>query len=88
MRTNEVKEDKDRNSGVGRFKRMKPAFGFVPSLKTVVKGFNQVIADIIFEALNTDMIGFREITFGRHHVGTVTIADNSVGVAHMGNMTE
>ena len=52
MRSDEVEEEnKDRYGSIGRLKRMKATLCFVPSLKTVIKGFNEVVADIIFKAL-------------------------------------
>ena len=35
-------------------------FGFVPNFKSVVKGFDKVVANIVLEALYTNIFCFRE----------------------------
>ena len=74
MRTDEVKEkDKQRNQVVGRSKRRKALFGFVPSLELLVEALNQIVRNIVFEAFDTNMLYAVKERFYRHFVGTVTI---------------
>ena len=89
MRPNEIKEEyKDRDHGIGRFKRVKATFCFVPRFEAVVKGFNEIVADIVLKALYTNMGRVREETLYRHLVGRIAVADNGGRVAHMGNLAE
>ena len=51
MGANKVEEEnKHGDCGISRFKRIKSAFGLVPSFKAVVKGFDKVVANIILKA--------------------------------------
>lgn len=63
MRANEIKkENKYRNSSISRVEGMKATLRLVPSLESVVKSFNQVIANIIFKGFNTNVFCIGEIT--------------------------
>ena len=89
MRSNEIEEEyKDRDHGVSRFKRVKAAFCFVPRFEAVVKGFNEIVADIVLKALYTNMDRVGEETLYRHLVGRIAVADNGGRVAHMSNLAE
>ena len=56
MWPNKVEEkDKHADKIVGGLERRKTLFSFVPCLKLLVKTFNQVIGNIIFEALYLNM---------------------------------
>lgn len=89
MRSDEVEEEnKDRYGSIGRLKGMKATLCFVPSLKAVVKGFNEVVADIIFKTLYPNVLGVWKETFGRYFVSRVTITDNKLWIAHRCNVAE
>ena len=89
MRSNKIEEEnKNRYGSIGRFERMKATFRFVPSFKTIVKGFNEVVGDVVLKALYTNVCGIRKVTFGRHFIGTVPVANNSGWVAHRGNVAK
>ncbi len=56
MRTDKiVKKEKNRNKIVGRIERRKSLFGFIPCFELLVKTFDQVVGDIVTEAVDTDM---------------------------------
>ena len=81
MRANEVeKEDKNRNSSISRVKRMKATFGFIPSLETVVKSFDKIVANIVLKALDTNVFSMRKVALSRNLVGTIAIANNGIGM--------
>jgi len=60
---------------------MKATLRLVPSLESVVKSFNQVIANIIFKGFNTNVFCIGEITFSRNLIGTVTVTNNGFGIS-------
>ena len=50
MRSDEiVKEYKHHNHRIGTFKRVKSVSGLVPIFKLLVKGFNNIVGDVIFK---------------------------------------
>ena len=84
MGTNEVeKEDESGDSRVGRVKGVEAAFGFVPSLELAVKGFNEIVGNIVFEALDANMGSIREEGLNRDFVSRVTVADNAFGSSEL-----
>ena len=52
-----IEEDEHGNEVVGRLKRVKALFGLVPRFELFVKGFDQVVGDVVFERLDADMCG-------------------------------
>ena len=82
MRANKiVKEDEQGNEVVGRSKRGKALLGLVPSLELLVKALDEVVGDVIVEALNTDMLNPMQ-RFNGHLVGEVAVADNGLRSPH------
>ena len=70
VRTNEIeKEDESRNGGVGRVERTEAAFSLVPSLELTVKRFDEIVGNVVFEALDLDVFSFGKETLNRHVVG-------------------
>jgi len=55
-----VKENKKGNQKICRIKRLKPSFGFVPSLKLTVKGFDGIIVNNVVKAFHLDKISVRK----------------------------
>lgn len=76
-----VEEDEHGNEVVGRSKRGKTLLGFVPSLKLLVKALNEVVGDVVVEALDTDVLNPVQ-RFNRHLVGKVAVGDNGLGRPH------
>ncbi len=59
MRPDKIeKEDKHRNHIVGTFERAKSLFGSVPGFELMIKAFDKIVTDIIFETGNLNMLGF------------------------------
>ena len=57
VRTDEVEEKyESRNHVVGSIKVTKPILRFVPSLELLVKALNEVVGNIILEALNLNVV--------------------------------
>ena len=84
MRANEVeKEDESGDGRVSGIKRIEAAFSFVPSLELTVKGFDEIVRNIVIEALDTNMFSDREKTFDWYIVSGVTVADNGSGVTKL-----
>ena len=73
-----VKEDKHGNEVVGRSKGRKALLGLVPSLELLVKAFDEIVGNIIAEALHTDML-YPIQRLDRHLIGEVTVTHNSFG---------
>lgn len=70
MRANKVKEkDEQGNQVVGTFKRGKPLFGFVPSLELLVKAFDQIVRNVVFKALNSNVLSAVKNGLNRNLVG-------------------
>ena len=81
MRSDEiVKEYKHHNHRICTFKRVKAISGFVPILKLLVKGFDNIVRDVIFKAGDPDM-GNAEDSFGGYFVSRVTVSDNRGRIA-------
>ena len=65
--TNEIeKEDESGDSGISRVKGVEAAFRFVPSLKMSVKRFDEVVRNIVVEALDANMVSVGKETFNRN----------------------
>lgn len=87
MRPNEVEEEnKDRNSGVCGIEGTESALGFVPCLKAVIERFNEVVADVVLEALDANVPDVLKVTLDRHLVSGIAIADNRLRSTHMRDM--
>lgn len=70
MRANKVKEkDEQGNQVVGTFKRGKTLFGFVPSLELLVKAFDQIVRNVVFKALNSNVLSAVKNGLNRNLVG-------------------
>ena len=70
-----VEEDKHGNEVVGRSKRGKALFGFVPRLERLVEALNEVVGNVIVKTLNTDVLNPIQ-HFNRHLVGKVSVTHN------------
>ena len=68
-----VEEDEHGNEVVGRSKRGKALLGLVPCLELLVKALDEVVGDVIVEALHTDMLNTMQ-RFNGHLVGKVAVA--------------
>jgi hypothetical protein len=79
-----VKEEKNRDKIVGGIERGKSLFGFVPRLELLVKAFDQVVGNIIAEALDPDMFHAKHC-FYRNFVSTVAVGDDGSGFTEMFN---
>ena len=56
VRTNEVeKEDESRDSRISRVKGVEAALNFVPSLEVTVKSLDEVVRNVVIEALDANM---------------------------------
>ena len=79
MRTDEVvEEDKHGNEVVGRSIRGKALLGFVPSLELLVEAFDEVVGNIIVEALHANVL-YPMQRLDRHLIGKVAVAHNGLG---------
>ena len=57
MRADEVvEEDEHGNEVVGRSKRGKALFGLVPCHELLVEALNEVVGNVVVEAVHTDML--------------------------------
>ena len=81
MRADEVvEEEKHGNQVVGRSKGCKPLFRFVPGLELLVKALDEVVGDVVPEALHADVSDPIQ-SFDRNAVGRITVADNGLRIA-------
>ena len=70
MGANKVKEkDEQGNQVIGTFKRGKALFGFVPSLELLVKAFDQIVRNVVFKALNANVLSTVKNGLNRNLVG-------------------
>ena len=89
VRTNEVeKEDESRNGGVSRVERTEAAFSLVPSLELTVKRFDEIVGNIVYEALDLDVFSFGKEAFDRDVVGRVTVSDDAARRAKLFSMVQ
>ena len=57
VRTNEVgKEDEGRDGGVGSVERAEAAFGLVPGLELSVERFDEIVGNVVFEAVDANVL--------------------------------
>ena len=76
MRTDKVvEEDEHGNEVVGGSERCEPLFGLVPSLELLVEALNEVVGNVVVEALHADMLNPMQRLDG-DLVGKVSVADN------------
>lgn len=76
-----VEEDKHGNEVVGRSKRGKALLGLVPCFELLVEALNEVVGDVVVEALHTDMFHPMQC-FNGHLVGKVAVAYNGLRSPH------
>ena len=89
MRANKAEEkDKQGNQAIGTFKREKALFGFVPSPELLVKAFNQIVWNIILEALNTNVLSTVKSGLNRSLVGWIAVWNNSERFAELNGFAE
>ena len=82
MRTDKVvEEDEHGNEIVGRSKRGKALFGFVPSLELLVKALYEVVGNVIVETFHADVF-YPMQRLNRHLIGKVAVAHNSLRSPH------
>ena len=78
MRADEVVEkDEHGNEVVGRSKRGKALLGFVPCLELLVEALNEVVGNVVVEALHADVL-YPMQRLDRHLVSKVTVTHNGV----------
>ena len=81
MRADEVvEEDEHGNEVVGRSEGRKALLGFVPGLELLVKALNEVVGDVVVEALDADVLNSMQ-SLDRHTVGRIAVADNGSWLA-------
>lgn len=81
MGTDEViKEEEHGNEVVSGGEGCEPLFGFVPGLELLVEALDEVVGDVIVEALHTDMF-YPMQRLDRRPVSGVSVADNGPGLA-------
>ncbi len=78
---NVVKEDKHGNEVVGRSKRRKALFGFVPSHELLVEALDGGVGDVIVEILYADVF-YPIQRLNRHLVGKITADYNGLRNPH------
>ena len=82
MRTDKVvEEDEHGNEIVGRSKRGKALFGFVPSLELLVKALYEVVGNVIVETFHADVF-YPIQRLDRYLIGKVAVAHNSLRSPH------
>ena len=76
MRTNKVKEEhKHGDQVISALKGRKALLGFVPSLELLVEALNEVVGNVVVEALHADVLNPMQ-RLDRHLIGEVTVAHN------------
>lgn len=75
-----VEEDEHGNEVVGRSEGCKALFRFVPGLELLVKALNEVVGDVVVEALDADVL-YPMQRLDRHPVSVVAVGDNGLGLA-------
>lgn len=79
MRADEVVEkDEHGNEVVGRSIRGKALLGFVPCLELLVEALDEVVGNIIVEALHANVL-YPMQRLDRHLIGKVAVAHNGLG---------
>lgn len=76
-----VEEEEQGNKVVGRSEGRKALFGFVPSLELLVKALDEVVGNVIVEALNADVL-YPMQRLNRHLVSGVSFTHNGLGSPH------
>ena len=77
-----VEEDEHGNEIVGRSKRGKALFGFVPSLELLVKALYEVVGNVVGKALYADVLYIIKC-LNRRLVRAVTVGDNGMRFAEV-----
>ena len=78
MRADKVEEEHEHgNEIIGGLERGKPLFGLVPSLKLLVEAFDEIVGDIVHEALDPDMRN-AEDRLDRHFVGRIAVRNKGI----------
>ena len=78
MRSDEiVKEYKHHNHRISAFKRVKAVSCLVPIFKLLVKGFDNIVGDVILKAGNSD-VRYTKYGLCRYFVSRITISNNSI----------
>lgn len=75
-----VEEDEHGNEVVGRSEGCEALLGFVPGLELLVKALNEVVGDVVVEALDADVLHPMQ-RLNRNAIGRIAVADNGPGLA-------
>lgn len=76
-----VEEDEHGNEIVGGREGRKALFGFVPCLELLVEALNEVVGNVVVEALHANMFDPMQRLNG-HLVGKIAIAHNGLRRPH------
>lgn len=86
MRTDEIEEeDEQGNEVICGSEGRKALFGFVPGLELFVEGLDEVVGNIVVEALDLNMLDAKD-GFDWDRVGRVTVGDEGGRLAKRGGM--
>ena len=78
MRSGEiVKEYKSHNHRISAFKRVKAISYLVPIFKPLVKGFGNIVGDVIFKVCNPD-VRYTKDSLCRYFVSQITVSNNRI----------
>jgi len=77
------KEHKHGNQIIGSGKFGEALLGLVPSLELLVETFDQVVGDIILEAFDTDVLGFRQDGLDREFISAIAVGNDCLWVSHV-----
>jgi len=72
-----IEENKSSNHVISTFKRTKTTFRFVPGLKSIIEGFNDIVRYIIFKRLYFNVLGIWEGSFSGNIIRPISISNNT-----------
>ncbi len=83
-----VEENKSGNKVIGTGKRTKTTLCFIPGFKSIIKGFNNIIGNIIFERLYFDVSGNGKDCFNSHIIRPISISNNELRSSVLSGITK
>jgi len=84
MGSDKIEEEHNHgNQIIGSGKFGEALLGLIPSLELLVETFDQVVGDIILEAFDTDVLGFRQEGLDRDIISTIAVGNDCLRVSHV-----
>jgi len=68
---------------VGTVEGTETLLGFIPCFELLIKAFNEVVGDIVFETVDTDMRNILQDGLNRNSISMISVTDKAGGASQV-----